>query len=152
MRFPASLSRWKDLYSNTLPPSGAPTKKKDIESLEKVQRRASRLALKQKSGEMSYEDRCRLLNWQTLEKRRECLSLVQCYNIIFGIESLPFSDFFELTKFNRTRANHDYKLYLDFSLCIYNVLDSRFTFSFFYFGGILYIGFTSRYPLSRDIL
>ena len=51
----------------TLPPSGA---------LEKVQRRASRLALKQKRGEMSYEDRCRLLNWQTLEKRRELLSLV----------------------------------------------------------------------------
>ena len=118
MRFPASLSRWKDLYSNTLPPSGAPTKKKDIESLEKVQRRASRLALKQKSGEMSYEDRCRLLNWQTLEKRRECLSLVQCYNIIFGIESLPFSDFFELTKFNRTRANHDYKLYVNVVIII----------------------------------
>ena len=71
-----------------LPPSGAPTKKKDTESLEKVQRRASRLALKEKRGEMSYEDRCRLLNWQTLEKRRELLSLVQCYKIIFGIDSL----------------------------------------------------------------
>ena len=35
-----------------LPLSGAPTKKKDIESLETVQRRASRLALKQKRGEM----------------------------------------------------------------------------------------------------
>ena len=60
---------------------------------------------------MSYEDRCRLLNWQTLEKRREFLSLVQCYKIVFGIDSLPLSDFFELTKSNRTRANHDYKLY-----------------------------------------
>ena len=29
---------------------------------------------------MSYEDCCRLLNWQTLEKRREFLSLVQCYD------------------------------------------------------------------------
>ena len=61
---------------------------------------------------MSYEDRCRLLKWQTLEKRREFLSLVQCYKIVFGIDSLPFSDFFELTKSNRTRANHDYKLYV----------------------------------------
>ena len=26
--------------------------------------------------------------------------------------SLPFSDFFELTKCNRTRTNHDYKLYV----------------------------------------
>ena len=61
---------------------------------------------------MSYEDRCRLPNWQTLEKRREFLSLVQCYKIVFGIDSLPFSDFFELTKCNRTRANHDYQLYV----------------------------------------
>ena len=85
-----------------------PLPKKDMESLEKVQRRASQLALKQKRGEMSYEDR--LLNWQTLEKRREFLSLVQCYKIVSGIDSLPSSDFLELTKCNRTRANHDYKL------------------------------------------
>ena len=57
-------------------PVWSPYQKKDIESLEKVQRRTSRLALKQKRGEMSYEVRCRLLNWQTLEKRREFLSLV----------------------------------------------------------------------------
>ena len=55
--------------------------------MEKVQRRASRLALKQKRGEMSYEDRCRLLNWQTLEKERELLSLVQSYKIVFGRDS-----------------------------------------------------------------
>ena len=30
----------------------------------------------------------------------------------FGINSLPFSDFFKLTKCNRTRADHDYKLYV----------------------------------------
>ena len=56
------------------------------------------MALKQKRGEMSYEDRCRLLNWQTLEKRREFLSLIQCYMIVLEIDSLPFSDLFELTK------------------------------------------------------
>ena len=60
---------------------------------------------------MSYEDRYRLLNWQTLKKRREFLSLVQC-NEIHGTDSLRFSDFFELTKCNQTRANHDYKLYV----------------------------------------
>ena len=52
-----------------------------------------------------------ILNWQTLEKRREFLSLVQCYIIVFEIDSLTFWDFFELTKCNRTRANHDCKLY-----------------------------------------
>ena len=69
------------------------------------------MALKQKREEMSYEDHCCLLNWQTLEKRREFLSVVnKCYKVVFGIDGLPFSDFFELTKCNRTRANHDYKL------------------------------------------
>lgn len=97
-------------------PVWSPYQKKDIESLEKVQRRASRLALKQKRGEMSYEDRCRLLNWQTLEKRREFLSLIQCYKIVLEIDSLHFSDFFELTKCNRTRANHDYKLYVKIAI------------------------------------
>ena len=84
---------------------------KDIVALEKVQRRASRLALRQKRGEMSYEQRCSLLKWQTLERRREFLSLVQCY--IFGIEHLSFLDFFEFVNSMRTRANHDYKLYLN---------------------------------------
>ena len=61
---------------------------KDIVALEKVKRRASRLALRQKRGEMSYEQRCNLLKWQTLERRREFLSLVQCYKLVFGIEHL----------------------------------------------------------------
>ena len=89
---------------------------KDIVALEKVQRRASRLALRQKCGEMSYEHRCSLLKWQT-EKRREFLSLVQCYKIVFGIDHLSFPDFFEFAKSTRTRANHDYKLYLRRAVC-----------------------------------
>ena len=55
-------------------PVWSPYPKKDIESLEKVQRRASRLALKQKREKMSYEDRYRLLNWKTLEKCRVLIS------------------------------------------------------------------------------
>ena len=69
------------------------------------------VGLKAKARRNELEDRFRLLNWQTLEKRRDFLSLVQCYKLVFGIDSLPFSDFFELTKFNRTRANRDHKLY-----------------------------------------
>ena len=90
---------------------------KDIVALEKVQRRALRLALRQKRGEMSYEQRCRLLKWQTLEKRREFLSLVQCYKIVFGIDHLSFPDFFEFAKSPRKRANHGYKLYLRRAVC-----------------------------------
>ena len=36
---------------------------KDIVSLEKIQRRALRLALGQKRGEMDYEERCPILKW-----------------------------------------------------------------------------------------
>lgn len=90
---------------------------KDIVALEKVQRRASRLALRQKRGEMSYEQRCNLLKWQTLERWGEFLSLVQCYKLVFGIEHLSFLHFFEFANSTRTRTNHDYKLYLKRAVC-----------------------------------
>ena len=43
---------------------------KDVKALESIQRRASTLALKQKCGEMHYEQRCLLLKCDTLEKHR----------------------------------------------------------------------------------
>ena len=52
------------------------------------------------------------LRWSSLEKHREFLSLVQRYKIFFGIDSLPFSDFFEISKCHLTRANHDYNFYV----------------------------------------
>ena len=51
---------------------------KDIVAIEKVQRRASRIALGHKPQDMLYEERCALLNWNTLEHRREYLSMVEC--------------------------------------------------------------------------
>ena len=48
---------------------------KDIHALENVQRRALRLSLNQRKGDMSYEDRCKLLKWPTLSDRRTFLSL-----------------------------------------------------------------------------
>ena len=50
---------------------------KDILALEKVRRRASRLALGQKRGEMEYEEHIKILNWPTLEKRRHFISLIR---------------------------------------------------------------------------
>ena len=85
---------------------------KDIHALECVQRRASRLALNQRKGEMSYEDRCQLLNWPTLCERRTYLSLVECYKIVFSCYHLKFEDVFEFTTTKSTRAKHPYKLYV----------------------------------------
>ena len=83
-----------------------------IHALENVQRRASRLTLNQCKGDMSYEDRCKLLKWPTLSDRRTFLSLVECYKIVFGFYHLKFEDFFDFATTRSTRANHQYKLYV----------------------------------------
>ena len=78
---------------------------KDILTLEKVQMRASRFALGQKRGEMEYGERIKILNWPTLIKRRHLISHIECYKIVFALNNLKFSDFFELTLNKTTRAN-----------------------------------------------
>ena len=100
---------------------------KNIHEKEKVQRRASRLALNQGRGEMSYEDRCKLLDWPTLSIRRDYLSLIECYKIVFGLsENINFSDYFEFSKLSSTRSNHRFKLYVKPARV------NCFKFSFFY--------------------
>ena len=83
---------------------------KDIHEIEKVQRRASRITLGQRKQEMAYEDRCKILKWNSLERSREFLSLVECYKIVFNLNGLNFSDYFELCKSTKTRSNHQYKI------------------------------------------
>jgi hypothetical protein len=48
-------------------PVWSPYLVKDNLALEKVQRRASRIAVGQKPQEMCYEERCKLLKWSTLD-------------------------------------------------------------------------------------
>ena len=73
------------------------------------------LALKQKRGEMSYPDRCDLLKWNTLEKRREYLSLIECHKTVFSLNGINFDEVFEYKKSRKTRANHKYSLYTKLS-------------------------------------
>ena len=42
---------------------------------------------------MEYEERIKILNWPTLEKRRHFISLIECYKIVFGLNSLKFTSF-----------------------------------------------------------
>ena len=70
----------------------------------KVQQRASRIALGQKLRKMSYEEQCILLNWNTLQNRREYLSVVECYKTVFGLNG------FEFCRSKNTRAHHPYKI------------------------------------------
>ena len=59
---------------------------------------------------MSYEERCILLNWNTVQHQREYLSVVECYKTVFGLNSLDFDDYFEFCRSKNTRANHPYKI------------------------------------------
>ena len=93
-------------------PVWSPYLVKDVKALERVQRRASRIALKQKRGEMPYNERCKLLKWDTLEKRRKFLSLVECYKIVYELNGgITFSEVLEYRHSKRTRSNHQYTLY-----------------------------------------
>ena len=57
--------------------------------LERVQRRATRMFLRQQRGAMSYEDRLKTLNWQTLESRRQRLIVQFTTCCLFGLINCP---------------------------------------------------------------
>jgi hypothetical protein len=58
---------------------------------------------------MAYEERCNILNWSSLERRREYFSLIECYKTVFNLNGLNFSDYFEHCQSKKTRANHPYE-------------------------------------------
>ena len=57
--------------------------------IERVQRRATRMFLKQRRGEMSYDDRLRTLNWQTLQSRRQRLTVQFTAKCLFQLINCP---------------------------------------------------------------
>ena len=63
-------------------PAWSPHPAKDIHEIGKVQRRASRITLGQRRQKMAYENRSKILQWNSLERRREFLSLLECYEIV----------------------------------------------------------------------
>lgn len=92
-------------------PVWSPHLKKDIATLEKVQRRASRFALGISANDMSYEDRLKRLKWPSLEKRRTLSSLTECYKTINGLNCLNPYEFLSFAdKYRPLRSNHHFKL------------------------------------------
>ena len=91
-------------------PVWSPHLGKDIHQIEKVQRRDSRIALHQRRQEMGYKERCKIFKWNSLAQRRDSLSLVECYKIVFNLNGLIFSDHSELCRNTKSRFNHPYKL------------------------------------------
>ena len=91
-------------------PVWSPHLAKDIHEIEKVQRRALLITLGQRREEIAYEDRGKILKWNSLERRREFLSLVECYKTAFNLNGLNFSDYLELLcGSTKTRSSHQYK-------------------------------------------
>ena len=84
-----------------------PYLKKDIELIEKVQRRATKLVplLKGKP----YEERLKELNLTTLETRRLRGDLIEMFKILKGYDNIDSSKFFELN--NTHTRGHSLKVY-----------------------------------------
>mgnify|MGYP001185908658 CR=1 FL=1 len=73
--------------------------------LESVQRRATRVILKQRRQEMSYQNRLQQLNWQSLETRRKYSLLTYVTKALFGVvNGVVNGRHLETVKFNHLRA------------------------------------------------
>src|SRR6218665_985195 len=86
----------------------SPYLKQDMEKLEKLQRRATKMI--QGYKDLSYEERLIRCGLTTLEKRRSRGDLIEAYKIITGKESIQWERFFELAASKGTRG-HIYKLF-----------------------------------------
>ena len=80
----------------------SPTQRKDIERLEKVQARATKLI--PSIRHISYERRLTRLNLYSLEKRRLRGQLIETFKILKGIDKIDYSKLFTLSS-NQTRSN-----------------------------------------------
>lgn len=79
----------------------------DTQSLEKVQRRATKLV--QSIEHMSYEERLKELKLYTLEDRRVRADMLAVYKIIHGYTDVKMSKLFQLKEGSKTRG-HGFKL------------------------------------------
>ena len=59
---------------------------------------------------MAYEEWCKILKWNSLVQMRDFLSLVECYKIVFNLNGLNFSDYFELCRKTKLRSKLQTKL------------------------------------------
>ena len=84
-----------------------PCRKRDVECLEKVQRRATKLVKGFKK--LGYEDRLRKLNLTSLVDRRLRGDISEAYKIITGREKGKKEDFFVFNDAGYVRG-HCYKL------------------------------------------
>ena len=83
------------------------TLKKDIEKIEKVQRRATKMI--SECSDLSYEDRLKFTGLSTLEARRNRGDLIEVFKVLKGFSKVDYKHFFQLADNSKTRGNK-YKL------------------------------------------
>ena len=86
-------------------PLWSPYLQKNIDALERVQRRASKYALPMSSRDSPYGERLAMLGWSSLQSRRSYLSLLECYKTIHGLNGVNCNDYFEFNCYGKTRSN-----------------------------------------------
>lgn len=81
----------------------SPRYKKDINALEAVQRRATKLLPETK--DLPYYERLKYLNLPTLSYRRHRGDMIQVFKLISGLEDIDYTKFFELSEISHTRGH-----------------------------------------------
>ena len=84
-----------------------PYLKRDIDNLEKVQHRATKM-IRECRG-LNYEDRLKCTGLLTLERRRERGDLIEVFKLIKGFDKIDHRKFFQITNNSYTRG-HKYKI------------------------------------------
>ena len=85
-------------------PAVGPHMVQDVQRLEKVQRRATKLVKEVRS--CSYEERLTRLDLMSLERRLRRGDLIETYKIVTGKVDIDAGQFFELQDDGRTRGHH----------------------------------------------
>ena len=87
--------------------SWRPFLRKDIDKIEKVQRRATKMIFECRN--LPYEDRLRLAGLTTLEQRRDRGDMLEVFKMVKGFNKINSSKMFTLSTIKNTRG-HRYKL------------------------------------------
>ena len=108
----------KLLYSSMVRPhleyavqSWNPYLRKDILTLERVQRRATRII--PELSDLPYETRLRELQLTTLEERRTRGDLIQVFKLVHGIENVDYSQFFTVVRSGPGAVTRGHQLKLE---------------------------------------
>lgn len=114
--FRPDIATFRILYNSFIRPhleysiqAWSPYLRKDINVLEKVQRRATKLVNGLKH--VPYEERLKRIGLTTLEKRRVRGDLIETYKILTGKENVDSSKFFVLNHGSHNLRGHRFKLY-----------------------------------------